>query len=391
MNCEDVRRGLLALLDGPIGLTDWALLEAHMKHCAECREAEAHLRRVAMASQPVTRPRAMLVLLRRAMELARAGVTCSARVTRRRALLTAAARDLTPRIAADVMRAVGLAARHSADLVARIHASLATIRELGARIIAGALRAFDLGTTYVIAEVAHLRASLVISLRSSVAAVANALEAVKRTIRFRPSVQGVGVVLALAFTLSVPRWIDGPEQLAGPAAPPRPEPGPTRVEPAQAEPAHLAAARSAPSVEKKTASAPPPRTDERRQSPSAAPPRAAPLSPPDVSVSELVTEVASSPPTLVSEPPASATHVVGQLSATNPRTVQRDFLALLADVGGTEVGRSHRVRFTAVEVLVPLSRYDEFADGLARIGAWRLEAARVPLPEAVHMSIRVNE
>jgi predicted anti-sigma-YlaC factor YlaD len=302
MNCEDVRHGLLALLDGPIGLTDWALLEAHMKHCAECREAEAHLRRVAMASQPVTRPRAMLVLLRKATELARAGVTWSARLMRRRALL---------------------------------HASLATVRELAARIIAGGLQAFDLGTTYAIAEVAHLRASLAISLRSSVAAVANALEAVKRTIRLRPSVQGVGVVLALTFTLSVPSWIDRPEQLAGPAAPPPPEPGPTRVEPAQAELAQLAASLSAPSVEKKIASAPSPRTDERRQSPSAAPPRAAPLPPPDVSASELVTEVASSPPTLLSESPASATHVVGQLSATNPRTVQRDFLALLADVGGT--------------------------------------------------------
>ena len=388
MNCEDVRHGLLALLGGPIGLTDWALLEAHMKHCAECREAEAHLRRVAMASQPVTRPRAMLVLLRKAMELAQIGVTCSARLMRRRALLTAAARDLTPRTAVGVMRAVGLAVGRSADLMARIHASRATVRELAARTIAGGLRAFDLGSTHVIAAVAHLRASLAISLRSSVAAVVNALEtvrltitrSVKRTIRFRPSVQAVGVVLALAFTLSAPQRTDGPEQLAGPAAPPRPGPGPTRVEPAQLEsaqlpptrlkPAQLAISQSAPSVQKKTASAAPPRTDERRQ---------------------LVTGVASSPPTLLAEPPASATHVVGQLSANNPRTVQRDFIALLADVGGTELGRSRRVRFTAVEVLVPQSRYNEFADALARLGSWRLEAARFPLPDTVHMTIRVNE
>jgi hypothetical protein len=376
MNCEDVRHGLLALLGGPIGLTDWALLEAHMKHCAECREAEAHLRRVAMASQPVTRPRAMLVLLRKAMELAQIGVTCSARVMRRRALL---------------------------------HASLATVRELAARTTAGGLQAFDLGSTHVSAAVAHLRASLAISLRSSVAAVVNALAAVrltitrsvKRTIRFRPSVQAVGVVLALAFTLSAPQRTDVPEQLAGPAAPPRPGPGPTRAEPAQLEsaqlqptslkPAQLAISQSAPSVEKKTASAAPPGTDERRQSPSGAPPRAAPLSPPDVSASELVTGVASFPPTLLAELPASATHVVGQLSAKNPRTVLRDFIALLADVGGTELGRSRRVRFTAVEVLVPQSRYNEFADALARLGSWRLEAARFPLPDTVHMTIRVNE
>jgi hypothetical protein len=110
-----------------------------------------------------------------------------------------------------------------------------------------------------------------------------------------------------------------------------------------------------------------------------------------VSASEPVGGVAPSPPTLSSEPPVSATHVVGQLSAKNPRAAQRDFIALLADVGGTGLGRSHRVMFTAVEVVVPQSRYNEFADGLARIGSWRLEAARYPLPDAVHMTIRVTE
>ena len=72
-------------------------------------------------------------------------------------------------------------------------------------------------------------------------------------------------------------------------------------------------------------------------------------------------------------------------------TAQRAFFALLADVGGTELGQSDRVRFTAVDVVVPQSRYNEFADGLARIGSWRVEAARVPLPDAVHMTIRVSE
>jgi hypothetical protein len=64
---------------------------------------------------------------------------------------------------------------------------------------------------------------------------------------------------------------------------------------------------------------------------------------------------------------------------------------LLADVGGMEIGRTHRVRFTAVEVVVPQSRYNEFTDGLGGIGSWRLEAARFPLPDAVHMTIRVSQ
>ena len=373
MNCEDARDGLSVLVGAHIGLTQWALLEAHLKQCAECREAEAHLRQLAAASRPVTRPRAALTSPRKAMELLRIGVTCStALVVRRRALLTAAARELTPRA------------------------------------IAGVMRAFGLGITRGVAEIAHLRAWLAIPLRSSVAGMAKALEvvrlitrSVKRRIRFGPSVQAGGVVLALAFTLYALQRTDGIQQPAHPPAPPRPELGPTplepaqvesaRLEPAQAEPAQPGPSLPAPSIETKTVSSAPPRTDEPRQSPSVAPPRAAALSPPDVSASEPVRGVAPSPPTLPSEPPVSASHVVGQLSAKNPRAAQRDFITLLADVGGTELGRSHRVMFTAVEVVVPQSRYNEFADGLARIGSWRLEAARFPLPDAVHMTIRVTE
>ena len=318
------------------------------------------------------------------MELARIGATCStALVVRRRALLTAAAREFTPRATAGVMRAAGLAVGHSGDLRERIRASLTSAHALAARTIARARQAFGLGVT-----------------RSA-----------KRTIRFRPSGQAVGVVLALAFTLYALQGTEGPQLLARPAPPPRTELGPTRLEPAQAESARLEPARleatrlepvqlapvqlapspPTPSVEKKTVSGAPPRTDERRHPPSEAPPRAAALSPPDVSAPEPVREVASSPPTLLAEPPVSATHVVGRLSAKNPGAAQRDFIALLADVGGTELGRSQRVRFTAVEVIVPQSRYHEFADGLARIGSWRLEAARFPLPDAVHMTIRVTE
>jgi hypothetical protein len=352
MNCEDARDGLSALVGDQIGLTEWALLEAHLRQCAECRQAEAHLRQLAAASHPVTQLRAMLASLRRSMELARIGVSASTvLVLRRRALLTAADRDLAPRATAGVMRAIGLAVGHSADLMARIRVSLASAHALAAHTIAGAWQAFGLGITRF----------------------------VKRTIRFRPSVQAVGVVLALAFTLYALQGTDRPQQLAHPPAPPRPGLLPTQLEPpqvefarrepAQAEPAPLAPSRPAPSVEKKTVSSAPPRTDERREDPPGAPPRAAALSPPDVSASEPARGAASSLPTLLSEPPISATHVVGRLSAKNPGAAQRDFIALLAEVGGTELGRSHRVRFTAVEVIVPQSRYNEFANGLARIGS----------------------
>ena len=104
MNCEDARHGLSALVGGSIGLTDWALLEVHLKHCAECRQAEARLRQ--LATQPVTQSRAVMVALRKAMELAGIGVICStALVVRRRALLTAAARELPPSVSVPIFTA----------------------------------------------------------------------------------------------------------------------------------------------------------------------------------------------------------------------------------------------------------------------------------------------
>jgi hypothetical protein len=405
MSCEDASDGLSALVGGHIGLSEWALLEAHLRRCAECRRAEAHLRQRAAVSRSVT-PRRVLASLLKAMALARIRVTGAIAVGGRgRALLMVAALEPASRATAGVRRAVGLAVGRFADLMARMRASRASVHELAARIIARASKRFRLDITRFVAEVARLRAWLAVSLRSSVAAMVDALEgvcrtvtrSVKRQIRFGASVQAASVVLALAFTPYAMQRADGPQQLARPSAPPRPGLSPTRLVPAQIESARLEPTRPepapaappppapslpAPSVEKRIVSGVPSRSDERRIAPSAAPRRAAPISPPGGFASGPVREVASSP---------STSHVVGRLSAKNPGAAEREFTVLLADVGGAELGRSHRVRFTAIEVIVPRSRYNDFADGLTRIGSWRLEAERFPLPAAVHVTIRMSE
>jgi hypothetical protein len=43
-----------------------------------------------------------------------------------------------------------------------------------------------------------------------------------------------------------------------------------------------------------------------------------------------------------------------------------------------------------VDAVVPQSGYEEFTRGLTRIGSWRIEAERSPLPEDVHLTIRVG-
>jgi hypothetical protein len=138
----------------------------------------------------------------------------------------------------------------------------------------------------------------------------------------------------------------------------------------------------APSVEPNVAAPAAPRIDGPRQSPSKAP--AFPSQ-------RLPVREAPALPAPVPERVAPVTDVVGRLAAKDRTAVERDFTALLAGVGGSELGRQHRGAFTAVEVVVPQSRYNDFARGLTRLGSWQLEAARSPLPDAVHMTIRVSE
>lgn len=57
MKCQDVRRTLSLVVDGQLGLTEWAIIQGHLLECAECRKeldrlrglagvrARAHLRR----------------------------------------------------------------------------------------------------------------------------------------------------------------------------------------------------------------------------------------------------------------------------------------------------------------------------------------------------------
>lgn len=397
MTCEDASEGLAALVGGHVGLTEWALLETHLARCAGCRQADASLRQRAAPRRPVTQL-GVPDILRKALEGAQVRVTWST--------------ALRP-----VMRALGRAVGHRAELLATVRVSLGSAHEPVGRAIARARQDLALGIMRFVPDVAHWRRRLAFRLESSVAGVANALGAVcrgiarsvKRAIRFGASVRAVGVVLALTFALLALPQTNGPQPLARPPALPPPGPPPTRLgpaqveparaeptrlEPAPAEPTHLATSPPVPSVEEKIGSGVPLRTDARRIAPRAAPPRVATAvgrSLPGVSASGSVRELVSAPSTRLSESSVSAPHVIGRLSPRNPSAAEREFIALLADVGGVELRRGERAWFTAIEVVVPQSRYNDFVDGLARIGSWRLEAARSRLPDAVHMTIRVSD
>ena len=428
MTCHDAREGLSALRRGGTSLTEWALAEAHRRQCAECRQEEARLQQGA-AARRVTPPRALMDSFGNAMEVTRIGVTRPAalRVPLRAfptATLTLTARasaamiqavdrgigqslDLIARLRAVLAAALALAARpvggvikaigrgigHSADLIARLRAVLAAALTLTPRASAAVIQAIGRGITRVVAWIPRLRALLVIRFRLSVAGMIEAIRhritrSAKGTVWLRSlpaiplktSVGAVGVVLVLAFMLYTLQWTPGPRQHVRSTAAPGP-----RVEPTQIV-SFLPLPPVAPSVEPNSVVPAAPQIDGPRQSPSRTSASASQRVPTRAAARE-----APALPAPVPERVAPVTHVVGRLAAKDRTAAERDFPALLAGVGGSELGRQHRGAFTAVEVVVPQSRYNDFARGLTRLGSWQLEAARSPLPDAVHMTIRVSE
>ena len=327
-----------------------------------------------------------------AMEVTRIGVTRPAALLVPLRAFPTAALTLTPRASAAMIQAVGRGIGQSLDLIARLHAVLAAALALAARPVGGVIRAIGRGIGHSADLIARLRAVLGAALTLTPRASAAVIQAIGRgitrsvawiarlAIPLKTSVRAAGVVLVLAFVLSTLQWTPGPRPHVRSTAAPGP-----RVEPTQIV-SFLPLPPVAPSVEPNRVVPAAPQIDGPRQSPSRTSVSAKPRVPARAAARET-----PALPAPVPERVAPVTHVVGRLAAKDRTAAERDFTALLAGVGGSELGRQHRGAFTAVEVVVPQSRYNDFARGLTRLGSWQLEAARSPLPDAVHMTIRVSE
>ena len=64
--------------------------------------------------------------------------------------------------------------------------------------------------------------------------------------------------------------------------------------------------------------------------------------------------------------------------------------ALVARLGGSVTQRRREDEATVVEAVIPKPRYAELSDGVARIGAWQLEAQRQDLPAQIHVIFRLQ-
>lgn len=83
--------------------------------------------------------------------------------------------------------------------------------------------------------------------------------------------------------------------------------------------------------------------------------------------------------------------VVGRLLVKSRSGAVRDLAALLARAGGTTLSRQSGQKVTVVEGVVARSRYPTFARAVGRLGSWRIEAERSPLPDPVHVTVRLAE
>ncbi len=87
-----------------------------------------------------------------------------------------------------------------------------------------------------------------------------------------------------------------------------------------------------------------------------------------------------------------STDVLGQLTVRDRSEAERKLAGLLAGVDGT--GRDWQRRGSGVTELVavvPQLNYSKFTEGLAKIGAWQVEARRSALPEMVRVTVKLIE
>ena len=119
MKCDDARQCFPAFVGGPVALTDWALVEAHVRQCDECRTLLAQQK---LSAVKLPRTQELVARLRASLEApVRAAVPAVAggiEVTR------GGVTRVVDQLASDVARGIEAAwggARRVPDLLARVH------------------------------------------------------------------------------------------------------------------------------------------------------------------------------------------------------------------------------------------------------------------------------
>lgn len=222
MNCQDIRERLPALVrPGGMGLTDWALVVAHLRQCGDCRRERASLEQMEVGSrQRAASPRARLQsFLTKTIGPIRSEATrFAARLTPRRIPLsipsTVSAQaalvgatslvDLLARRLGRVPELVnrGVLVTQVADLLARLHMSLMAALRWAARSAPAAARG---GVTRALELLMRVRCMLLIVSTRVGRVAADVVGSSRSVIARSPDVLvWLRARLALSFTMS--RW-----------------------------------------------------------------------------------------------------------------------------------------------------------------------------------------
>ncbi len=89
--------------------------------------------------------------------------------------------------------------------------------------------------------------------------------------------------------------------------------------------------------------------------------------------------------------PPRPVDVVGRLLVKSRSGAERALETLLARAGGTTLSRQRGAAITVVKGVIPHSNYGSFAAGLRGIGSWQIEVERSPLPNVLHVTVRLAE
>jgi hypothetical protein len=193
MNCHDAREGFSAAFHGGMGLTEWALLDAHVRQCVECRKERESVQKVVNSRQQVTPSRVLLHCLSKMIDalslgttrlaawLTRLGLPLSISLTvaglavigaRRVAAtwlvdLLTRARWLLPKLfklfvwaAATVIEAPRFASVRFAGLLARLWVSLEISLAESGQAAVRMIRASRVGVTWLVGLLARMRGVL---------------------------------------------------------------------------------------------------------------------------------------------------------------------------------------------------------------------------------------
>jgi hypothetical protein len=348
MNCHDIRQLMVPVSRGERGLTEWALVEAHVKRCAGCREERERLEREVAASRVI--PRTF-----RALSGSFAGFT--GRIPRAASDLAPLADRLGRGLRVPVARAADLLARR-ADLrpwisaeSARARGRFRTARSIvHERARRGALELSDLGHAHLGRARTTLRGALVRARAGATRARAAATSTLVSISQIKAlQVAGIALAAGLALYVLLPTPILRPDGgsvvTIARHGPPRPEV-----------------------------------SGGSRRGSDPAPPRPA-----------VARSAALAATTSAQHPRHAGPHVVGRLTVKDRESSEQELTALLARSGGARIGGRHELATTIVDAVIPSSGYRKFVRGLAQIGSWQVEAERVPLPRGVRMTIRMAD